>query len=65
MLFTRIVFWLDANFLCSITLSCALGARILAHLANDFHREGGTANLSIGSACIGGGQGIAVLLEKA
>lgn len=43
----------------------ASGSRIIAHLANDFHREGSTSKLAIGSACIGGGQGIAVLLEKA
>jgi Thiolase, C-terminal domain len=43
----------------------ATGARILAHLAHEFHQEGCQAKLSIGSACIGGGQGIAVLLEKA
>ena len=41
------------------------GARIVAHLAHEFHQEGSTAQLSIGSACIGGGQGIAILLEKA
>ncbi|CAB9508334.1 Acetyl-CoA acetyltransferase [Seminavis robusta] len=43
----------------------ASGARIIAHLAHEFHQEGSKAKLSIGSACIGGGQGIAVLLEKA
>lgn len=43
----------------------ASGSRILAHLANEFHQVGSTAQLSMGSACIGGGQGIAVLLEKA
>lgn len=42
----------------------ASGSRIVAHLANEFQQEGSTAKLSIGAACIGGGQGIAVLLEK-
>lgn len=37
----------------------ASGARIAAHLVNDRDSE-----LSIASACIGGGQGIAVLLEN-
>lgn len=39
----------------------ASGARITAHLAHELRRRG--ARLGIGSACIGGGQGIAVLLE--
>lgn len=43
----------------------ASGSRILAHLANEFHFPDSTAKLSIGSACIGGGQGISVILEKA
>jgi len=37
------------------------GPRILTHLTHEGRRSG--AKLSIGSACIGGGQGIAVLLE--
>ena len=42
----------------------ASGSRILAHLAHEFHAEESTAKLSIGAACIGGGQGIAVVLER-
>jgi len=41
----------------------ASGARITAHLASEIKRRG--IQYAIGSACIGGGQGIAVLLEKA
>jgi len=41
----------------------ASGSRITAHLCHEMRRRG--ANLSIGAACIGGGQGIAVLLERA
>jgi acetyl-CoA acyltransferase 2 len=40
----------------------ASGARILSHLTYELHRTGG--KYALGSACIGGGQGIAVLLEK-
>lgn len=40
----------------------ASGARIAAHIANEIKRRG--IRYGIGSACIGGGQGIAVLLEK-
>ena len=40
----------------------ASGARITAHLTHELRRRG--ARYAIGSACIGGGQGIAVLLEK-
>ena len=43
----------------------ASGSRIMAHLANEFHQEGNTANIHVGSACIGGGQGIAIVLERA
>ena len=43
----------------------ASGSRIMAHLANEFHQEGNTSNISVGSACIGGGQGIAIVLERA
>jgi acetyl-CoA acetyltransferase family protein len=39
----------------------ASGARITAHLVHELRRRGG--KLAIGSACIGGGQGIAVLIE--
>ncbi len=39
----------------------ASGARITAHLAHAIRR--GDSRLAVGSACIGGGQGIAVLLE--
>uniref|UniRef100_A0A0N5BCU3 3-ketoacyl-CoA thiolase, mitochondrial n=1 Tax=Strongyloides papillosus TaxID=174720 RepID=A0A0N5BCU3_STREA len=40
----------------------ASGARILAHLAHQMKRK--NIQYGIGSACIGGGQGIAVLLER-
>lgn len=40
----------------------ASGSRITAHLANEFQRANG--NIYVGSACIGGGQGIAVVLER-
>jgi acetyl-CoA acyltransferase 2 len=41
----------------------ASGARITAHLAYELARRG--ARYAIGSACIGGGQGMAVVLERA
>jgi acetyl-CoA acyltransferase 2 len=41
----------------------ASGARITAHLVYELARSGG--RYAVGSACIGGGQGIAVVLEKA
>ncbi len=41
----------------------ATGARIIAHLAYELRRTG--KRHAIGSACIGGGQGIAVLIEGA
>src|SRR5256714_4574179 len=41
----------------------ASGARITAHLLHELRRRG--ARRGVGSACIGGGQGIAVLLEAA
>ena len=41
----------------------ASGARITAHLLYEMRRRG--ARRSIGSACIGGGQGIALFLESA
>lgn len=40
----------------------ASGARILAHLTH--HLNASKGKLAIGSACIGGGQGIAVMLEN-
>lgn len=40
----------------------ASGSRILAHLVYDLQRS--DKSLAVGSACIGGGQGIAVVLEK-
>jgi acetyl-CoA acyltransferase 2 len=41
----------------------ASGSRIVAHLANEFARTNG--KIHVGAACIGGGQGIAVVLERA
>jgi acetyl-CoA acetyltransferase len=41
----------------------ASGARITAHLLHEMRRRG--VKRSVGSACIGGGQGIALLLESA
>ena len=40
----------------------ASGARITGHLAHELVRRQG--KYAIGSACIGGGQGIAVLLQR-
>jgi acetyl-CoA acetyltransferase len=40
----------------------ASGARILSHLVHELRRRGG--RLALGAACIGGGQGIAVVLER-
>lgn len=40
----------------------ASGSRIVAHLANEFQRTDG--KIHVGAACIGGGQGIAVVLER-
>jgi acetyl-CoA acetyltransferase family protein len=40
----------------------ASGARIATHLVHELGRRG--ARYAIGSACIGGGQGIAVILER-
>jgi len=40
----------------------ASGARILTHLVYELQRRKG--KYAIGSACIGGGQGIAVILER-
>jgi len=39
----------------------ASGARITAHLVHETRRRG--ARYAIGSACIGGGQGVAVIVE--
>jgi acetyl-CoA acyltransferase 2 len=41
----------------------ASGSRIVAHLANEFQRTPG-GKIHVGAACIGGGQGIAVVLER-
>ena len=41
----------------------ASGSRITAHLVHELRRTGG--RYAIGSACIGGGQGIALLVERA
>ena len=41
----------------------ASGARITAHLTHELRRRG--ARHAIGSACISGGQGMALLLESA
>ena len=41
----------------------ASGARITTHLVYELRRRG--ARAAIGSACIGGGQGVAVVLEAA
>ena len=38
------------------------GSRIMAHLAHAVQRTG--ERYAVGSACIGGGQGIAILIEK-
>lgn len=40
----------------------ASGSRIMAHLVHELRRVNG--QYAVGSACIGGGQGIAVLIEK-
>ncbi|KAJ3210126.1 3-ketoacyl-CoA thiolase, mitochondrial [Dinochytrium kinnereticum] len=40
----------------------ASGARIMAHLSHELHRVGG--KYAVGSACIGGGQGIAIVIER-
>jgi acetyl-CoA acyltransferase 2 len=40
----------------------AAGGRITANLVHELRRTGG--RYAIGSACIGGGQGIAILLEN-
>jgi acetyl-CoA acetyltransferase family protein len=40
----------------------ASGARLATHLAYELRRRGG--RYGVGSACIGGGQGIAVVLER-
>jgi acetyl-CoA acetyltransferase family protein len=40
----------------------ASGARIMNHLVYELHRRG--ARYALGSACIGGGQGIAMVIER-
>merc|ERR1712037_878884 len=42
----------------------ASGSRIVAHLANEFNIKGNNSKVHVGAACIGGGQGIAVVLER-
>lgn len=43
----------------------ASGSRIVAHLAHEFHTPGNEHHkIHVGSACIGGGQGIAVVLQR-
>ena len=46
----------------ALPLAGASGSRITAHLVHEMKRRGAT--WAIGSACIGGGQGIALLLQK-
>jgi acetyl-CoA acyltransferase 2 len=41
----------------------ASGSRITAHLAHEFAQDS-TVQRSVGAACIGGGQGIALVLER-
>ncbi|TGZ66686.1 hypothetical protein CRM22_005179 [Opisthorchis felineus] len=41
----------------------ATGARILTHLTHQLAKAGGKYKRAVGTACIGGGQGIAVALE--
>jgi len=41
----------------------ASGARITANLVHNLHRL--NKRYAVGAACIGGGQGIAIVLEKA
>jgi acetyl-CoA acyltransferase 2 len=41
----------------------ASGARIMTHLVHQLHVQ--DKNMAVGSACIGGGQGIAIVIEKA
>ena len=40
----------------------ASGSRIMGHLAHELQRTGG--RYAVGSACIGGGQGIAIVIER-
>ena len=40
----------------------ASGTRIMNHLVYELHRR--QARYALGSACIGGGQGIAVIIER-
>jgi acetyl-CoA acyltransferase 2 len=42
----------------------ASGSRIVAHLANEFVYAPASSKIHVGAACIGGGQGIAVVLER-
>jgi acetyl-CoA acyltransferase 2 len=43
----------------------ASGSRILAHLVNEYAYAPAESKIHVGAACIGGGQGIAVVLERA
>lgn len=43
----------------------ASGARITGHVAHMLAQSGGKKKWGVGAACIGGGQGIAILLENA
>ena len=40
----------------------ASGARIMNHLVYELHRRG--AKYALGSACVGGGQGVAMIIER-
>jgi acetyl-CoA acyltransferase 2 len=42
----------------------ASGSRIVAHLVNEFQYAPTSSKIHVGAACIGGGQGIAVVLER-
>jgi len=42
----------------------ASGSRIAAHLVNDLAANNSSSQRSVGAACIGGGQGIAIVLER-
>lgn len=40
----------------------ASGSRIMGHLAHELKRSG--KRYAVGSACIGGGQGVAIVIER-
>lgn len=50
---------LTTSFICFLASS---GARIIGHLVHELKRK--NLKMGLGSACIGGGQGIAVLIES-